>query len=116
MINKELKKHLEVNVIPLYDKLDLAHQRSHVYEVIDNSFNIANSFDVNLDMIYTIAVYHDVGLIKERKTHHLIGGQMLLDDETLKLYFNDEQMIIMQQAVEDHRASLPYPQEVYMGR
>lgn len=116
MINSNLKNYLITNIVPLYDNLDLAHKGEHVYNVIETSLEIAKSYDVNLNMVYTIAVFHDVGLVKDRKTHHLIGGQMLADDLELKNYFTNEEIIVMQQAVEDHRASLPEPPRSIYGK
>lgn len=104
-INLSLKKYIEDNILPIYQKLDLAHSGNHVFDVINKSLSIAKDYDVNLDMIYTIAAFHDVGLIKDRKTHHIIGGKMLAEDEFIQNIFTKAEIKIMQEAVEDHRAS-----------
>ena len=56
-------------------------------------------------MAYTVAAYHDTGLAVDPKTHHLESGRILRSDELLKRWFSPEQIEIMAQAVEDHRAS-----------
>ena len=56
-------------------------------------------------MMYTIAAFHYVGLLKERATHHLIGAQMLKEDLFIKSFFSDEEIRVIAEAIEDHRAS-----------
>ena len=116
MINQNLKKYIEQNILPIYQKLDKAHSGNHVYDVINKSFEIAKDFDVNLDMVYTIAAFHDIGLIEERERHHLIGGKMLEDDLFIQSLFSKEDLCIMKEAVEDHRASSKTPPRSIYGK
>lgn len=116
MINKYLKDYLKNEIIPIYNNLDLAHQSDHVYKVIKKSLKIAKDYDVNLEMIYVIAVFHDVGLITNRKNHHIIGGEMLLNDSYLNAYFSKDELKIMSEAVEDHRASNDKPPRSIYGK
>lgn len=105
MINKELKEYIELNIIPKYKDLDLAHTVEHVNNVIESSYIIAKDYDVNLEMVYVVAAFHDVGLVVDRKTHHIEGGKMLEKDSFIISYFNPYDIKIMKEAVEDHRAS-----------
>lgn len=105
MINHELKTYIEFKVLPKYKLLDMAHSGNHVQDVIDKSLEIAKDYDVDLNMVYTIAAFHDIGLIVERARHHIISGEMLVDDNFIKKFFTLEQLLIMKEAVEDHRAS-----------
>jgi len=116
MINQELKKYIETTILPKYQTLDLAHSGNHVYDVIEISLEIARDYDLNLDMVYTIAAFHDVGLVVEREKHHIIGGEMLFHDAFINKYFNNEQIIIMKEAVEDHRASSKHPPRSIYGK
>lgn len=116
MINQELKKYIETTILPKYQTLDLAHRGNHVYDVIETSFDIAKDYDLNLDMIYTIAAFHDVGLVIERQRHHIIGGEMLFEDPFINKYFTIEQIKIMKEAVEDHRASSKHPPRSIYGK
>lgn len=100
-----LKKYLEENIINLYQQFDLAHQKDHVYKVIEHSLEIAKDYEVNLDMVYVIACYHDIGMKFGRNDHHLTGGQFLYDDSFLKQFFNENEILMMKEAIEDHRAS-----------
>ena len=61
-MNLELQQYIEREIIPRYDHFDQAHQRDHVMMVIQQSLDIAAKLDVDEDMVYTIAAYHDTGL------------------------------------------------------
>lgn len=105
MINHELKKYIEENIIPNYANFDKGHSFDHVETVIKESLNLADKYNLNTNMTYTIAAYHDLGLCKDRKTHHLISGEILIKDNNLSKWFDDKEIRIMKEAVEDHRAS-----------
>ncbi|MBG0763024.1 HD domain-containing protein [Acholeplasma laidlawii] len=104
-IDPLLIEYCERNIIPKYKLLDLAHQPNHVFDVIEKSLIIAKDYDVNIQMIYVVAVFHDIGLLVNRKTHHIDGGKILKDDAFIQNYFTTDEIVIMKQAVEDHRAS-----------
>jgi len=104
-MKRALKTYLNQQIIPMYQSFDQAHQMNHVRTVIKNALDIAKDYDVNQDMVYVIACYHDIGMKFGRNDHHLTGGLFLFEDETLKLYFTAEERTLMKEAVEDHRAS-----------
>ncbi len=54
---------------------------------------------------YTIAAYHDIGLCVDRENHHINSGKMLQEDMNLRKWFTEEEIVLMREAVEDHRAS-----------
>jgi uncharacterized protein len=65
-------------------------------------------------MVYAIAAYHDIGMSGPRAIHHLTGGKILAADARLKRWFSPEQLKIMKEAVEDHRASASHsPRSIY---
>ncbi|MDR3287508.1 MAG: HD domain-containing protein [Prevotellaceae bacterium] len=105
IINAELKNYITKNILPRYNTFDGGHNINHIQKVIDESLILAQQFDVNTDMVYAIAAYHDIGIEKSREEHHIVSGEILCADENLKKWFSTEQITIMQQAVEDHRAS-----------
>lgn len=72
MVDESLKNYIETNILPLYDDFDTAHRRDHVEMVIEQSLTIASDLDVDMNMVYAIAAYHDTGLTADRKTHHLV--------------------------------------------
>lgn len=100
-----LQTYIEQEIIPCYEQFDTAHQTDHARTVIDESLKIAPYYKVNPIMVYTVAAYHDIGLCEGRELHHIVSAQMLRADKRLKEWFTDEQICIMAEAVEDHRAS-----------
>lgn len=105
-VNTELIEYIELHIIPRYDDFDKAHRRDHVGMVIAQSLKLAeNVEDINLDMVYCIAAFHDVGLIDGRERHHVSSGFILAADKFVNEYFSAEQIKVMKDAVEDHRAS-----------
>ena len=115
MINTELKKYIEENIFPIYSKNDEGHNLNHINVVIKRSLNFAKQVPgINIDMVYTIASYHDLGCYIDRKNHEKISADMLLNDNELKKFFSEEEIKIMSEAVCDHRASLEYePRSIY---
>ena len=64
--------------------------------------------------VYIVAAYHDLGMSGPRAIHHLTSGKILQADARLKRWFNAEQIKIMKEAVEDHRASSSrQPRSIY---
>lgn len=113
-MNKELIAYTEANILPLYDRHDAAHRRDHALGVIERSLALASRYDVELDMVYTIAAWHDVGLCEGREFHHITSGRMLMDSSDLRRWFSEEQMATMRDAIEDHRASSDHePRSIY---
>ncbi|MGO4937802.1 HD domain-containing protein [Fundicoccus sp. Sow4_H7] len=114
MLDPQLQQYFENDIIPQYKQFDGAHQPDHVYQVIKNSLEIAADYDVDLDMVYTIAVFHDLGLRQGREGHERASGLIIENDEQLKMYFSTEQIKTMAEAAEDHRASrLEPPRSIY---
>ena len=103
-INHELKKHIEENIFPKYDKF-YAHGMMHINAVIENMMMLAEYYNLNKDMAYVIASYHDSGLSIDRENHEKESGKILYNDMELKKYFTNEEIQIMKEAIEDHRGS-----------
>lgn len=114
MVDESLRNYIETNILPLYDDFDAAHQRNHAYMVIEQSMAIAAELDVDVNMVYAIAAYHDTGLTDDRKTHHLVSGRIVREDMWLRDWFSEQQIETMAQACEDHRASSNHePRSIY---
>ena len=120
-IHPLLKSYIETEILPRYNKFDPAHRIGHVQEVITQSLQLAAHYEVDRNMVYTIAAYHDTGLCEGREMHHKSSGRILREDKILREFllpdsipgsacsgkplFTPQQIEIMAQAVEDHRAS-----------
>ena len=112
----ELQEYVEQNIIPQYDNFDKAHQRDHVLMVIQQSLELAEKLGVDADMAYTIAAYHDTGLCEGREHHHEVSARIIRADQTLRKWFTEEQINIMADAAEDHRASSGHEPRTIYGR
>lgn len=104
MINKELKEYIEKNIFPKYEKY-YSHGMIHINNVINNVLMLADYYNLDKNMCYVIASFHDVGLNIDRENHKLMSGKILNEDKVLKQYFDKNQIAIMKEAVEDHRGS-----------
>ncbi len=115
-VNDNLKKYIESNIFPEYNKNEKAHGIEHIKYVIDRCFELIaeNNLDVNADMVYTVAAYHDIGNYIDPKTHEIISAEMMIKDENLTKFFSKDELIIMKEAIEDHRASADKePRSIY---
>lgn len=114
MIQKELKKYLKNEIIPLYEKNDWAHQSWHIYEVIERSLKLAKKENVNQNMVYTIAIFHDIACYQGRENHEINSAKILKENQKLREFFSEEEINIMYDAIIDHRASKKnYPKTIY---
>lgn len=104
-MNEHLKEYVENEVIPRYAFFDKAHREDHARSVIDEALRLAGFYDVDEDMVYAAAAFHDTGLIEGRETHHLVSGRIIREDPRLPEWFTPDQIETIAQAAEDHRAS-----------
>ena len=110
----DLVEFIETQIIPRYAAFDRAHNMEHVTRVIRSSLELVKTTGADVNMAYTIAAYHDLGMIGHRADHHIRGGKILAADARLKKWFTPEQIKIMKEAVEDHRASASRaPRSIY---
>ncbi len=101
----DLVEFIETKILPQYAAFDRAHNLEHVTRVIRRSLDLVKTTGADINMAYTIAAYHDLGMLGPRAVHHITGGKILASDARLKRWFTSEQIKIMKEAVEDHRAS-----------
>lgn len=110
----DLVEFIETQILPRYADFDRAHNLGHVTRVIRNSLDLARTTGADINMVYTIAAYHDLGMSGPRADHHIRGGRILAADARLKKWFTTEQVRVMKEAVEDHRASASRaPRSIY---
>ena len=116
MVNKELKKYIEENIFPEYSKNEKGHGIDHIKYVIDRSFELVeeNDLDVNPDIVYTVASFHDIGHHIDSKTHEIISADIMSKDKELPKFFSEEELKLIKEAIEDHRASAKdEPRSIY---
>ncbi len=114
-IDERLKNYVETAVLPRYEAFDRGHDRTHVERVIAESLALAQNYDVDTNMVYVVAAYHDVGLPQGRERHHIYSAELLLADKNLRRWFSDADLRLMAEAIEDHRASGSRPPRSIYG-
>ena len=98
-VDLTLMEFVEKQILPRYTAFGESHGLYHVTRVIKNSLELA---------------YHDLGMEGPRAIHHITSGKILTADARLKKWFSPEQIKIMREAVEDHRASASHaPRSIY---
>ena len=113
-VSQDLRQYIEENILPRYDNFDKAHRQDHVRTVISQSMELAENLDVNIDMVYAVAAYHDTGLCQDREHHHEASAKIIREDRNLRKWFTEEQISVMAEAAEDHRASSDHePRSIY---
>lgn len=113
-VNLEIMDFVEKQILPKYNAFGESHGLRHVTRVIRNSLKLVPVTGADIDMVYVIAAYHDLGMSGPRAIHHITSGKILQADSRLKRWFNKEQIKIMKEAVEDHRASSSrQPRSIY---
>ena len=113
-VSLDIMEFVERNILKRYNAFDAAHNMTHVNRVIKASVQLARKMGADIDMAYVVAAYHDLGLEVERATHHIESGKILKADRRLDKWFSAQQIEIMRQAVEDHRASASRaPRNIY---
>jgi len=104
-LNPGLKEYVEREIIPRYSSFDKAHKEDHARSVIEEALSLAGHYDVDPDMVYAAAAFHDTGLVEGREVHHLVSGRIIREDPRLMEWFTPEQIETIAKAAEDHRAS-----------
>ena len=105
-IDVTVRKYVEEQIIPRYAASDKAHRADHVNMVIEQSMKLAAMMPgVDKEMVYVTAAFHDLGLVNGRENHHIDSRKILEEDEFVRSRYTPEQIRLMGEAVEDHRAS-----------
>lgn len=110
MTYTELKEYLYGRVVGRYAAFDSAHREEHALTVMEQALKLLSDMPegyacVREDILLTAAACHDLGLQYGRQRHHLDSGVIIRSDEILQAYFSAEEIELIAQAAEDHRAS-----------
>ena len=113
-VDLDLMAFVEQQILPRYNAFGKSHGLGHVQRVIKNALTLVPATGANPNMVYVSAAYHDLGMEGPRAIHHITSGKILAADARLKKWFSPEQIRIMKEAVEDHRASSSHvPRSIY---
>lgn len=118
---EEIDKYIYEVIVPQYAGFDAAHKEDHALTVIDQAMKLLDRMPqwvegqddpdvqwqvpVDREVLKMAAACHDLGLINGRDRHHLDSGQIIRGDRELMRWFSAEEVEIIAQAAEDHRAS-----------
>lgn len=111
-------------IVPQYAGFDAAHREDHALTVIDQAMKILDGMQawiagaaegleglsewlvpVDRDVLKMAAACHDLGLVNGRDNHHLDSGKIIRANADLLQWFTSDEIEIIAQAAEDHRAS-----------
>ena len=117
-LNENIVKYIEEKIFPQYDTNIGGHGIEHVKNVINRSFELNELFHLNLNpnMVYVIAAFHDMGYKVDPENHEQVSADMFYQDEVMKYFFSDEDRQIIYEAIIDHRASLEYEARSVYGK
>ncbi len=115
-IREGLKTYIETEIIPRYRAFDKAHREDHVRMVIAQALELADMLGADRELLYAAAAYHDTGLVEGRERHHLASGEIIRSDKQLRKWFSDEDIELIAEAAEDHRASSEHAPRSLYGR
>ena len=117
-INQNLYNYLNNTILPKYNDTIGGHDVKHIEYVISRCFELISEFnlDVNYNMIYTIAMFHDIGYHEDPDNHEQVSADMFNKDEYIKNYFTEDENKIIYEAIVDHRASLEYEARSIYGK
>lgn len=114
LIQHKLEEYINEKILPQYANLDKGHNEKHIQYVINKSLQLAKPYNINMEMVYVTASFHDLGLLKGRDGHAERSADIMTKDAYIAKWFDPSQIKLMKEAIEDHSASLKRrPRNVY---
>ena len=116
IVNINLEKYIQTNILPRYDNNYIGDGVDRVEYVINRADEIIaeNNLKINADILYTAICYHDIRFDNEEEKHEIKSAEFMYDDNFLNEYFNQEELVIIKEAIEDQRANLKSePRNIY---
>ena len=114
---EEIRAFVEREIVPRYDAFDAGHSRDHVHTVMTQAMELATHYpEVDRCILLVAAAYHDLGLVNGREHHHTDSARIVREDERLHQWFDDEEINLIADAAEDHRASSDHEPRTIYGR
>ena len=105
---QEIDKYIYEVIVPQYAGFDPAHREDHALTVINQAMALLDGMpegDLDRNVLKMAAACHDLGLVNGRDRHHLDSGEIIRNDSVLRQWFSEDEIEIIAQAAEDHRAS-----------
>ena len=121
-IREDIIRYVFDEIVSRYAGFDPAHRENHALTVIEQAMHLLDSRaawlerqpaetacqwseEIDREILFVAAACHDLGLVNGRENHHTDSGIIIRNDDRLKEWFTQQQIEIIAQAAEDHRAS-----------
>ena len=121
-IREDIVRYVFDEIVSRYAGFDPAHRENHALTVIEQAMHLLDSRavwlerqpaetacqwseEIDREILFVAAACHDLGLVNGRENHHTDSGIIIRNDDRLKEWFTQQQIEIIAQAAEDHRAS-----------
>ena len=121
-IREDIIRYVFDEIVSRYAGFDPAHRENHALTVIEQAMHLLDtrttwlegqsaetacqwSEEIDREILFVAAACHDLGLVNGRENHHTDSGIIIRNDSRLKEWFTQEQIEMIAQAAEDHRAS-----------
>lgn len=104
-IDPNLKKYIAENIFPEYELNDKGHNLDHIKFVLNRAFEISKKYNIDNNILYTCVCFHDIACHIDRESHEKLSSERAYQDSFLNKFFSNDDMVIIKEAIEDHRAS-----------
>ncbi len=114
-IDENIIQYVNSNIFPIYTLNDSGHGAEHIEYVLKRCFKFAEQFnEIDFNILYVAAAFHDIAHHIDKKNHEKLSAQIFFSDENIKSFFDEDGVLIIKEAIEDHRASSDFePRSVY---
>ena len=116
-VDSVLRDYVEANIFPRYARNDSGHQIGHIDYVVRRSLKFATMVsDINYDIVYVVAAYHDLGHYVDAFRHEQVSAKMVRTDAFLRKFFTLAEIETIAEAIEDHRSHIDRPRRSVYGK
>ena len=111
----EIQKYVNTVVLPRYKSNDDAHNVEHVKYVIKRSLKFSRRYNCDACIVYVAAAYHDIGHSINPDNHEKVSAEIFEEDTQIKKWFSKNEINLISEAIQDHRASDKQPPRSIYG-
>ena len=113
-VDNKLKEYINNKILPEYDLNDKGHNKNHIEFVLKRAFELSKNYDINYNVLYVCVSFHDIACHINREEHEVLSANIAYKDEFLNRFFTKEELTIIKEAIQDHRASSnKIPRNIY---
>lgn len=105
--NKKFRKYIQKNMVLEKNRIFCRHDICHILDVARIAYiiNLENSFHLQKELIYAVAMLHDIGRWKEYEKNipHNIASAEISTDILNECGFSSQQINAAAEAIKNHR-------------